>query len=616
MSRPVGGMIQNLQEDITCSICLESFNNPVSIDCGHNFCQDCLFTHWNDSLHSQYRCPECRHLCHPERMKLDTRLKSLVEKIVQLPLLEEVNKKMPTTSLVLGQPVQLVGLDENGDLCLNAEALCSCLEQEEVKDTPICLISIVGEQRRGKSFLLNFFLRRLKNLAATDNSWMGQEDEPLTGFEWHPGINRITKGIWIWNQPFLVRSNNGKVALFLIDTEGSMDIERSKENSVKLSAFSMLLSSYQILNLSHMLKDTDLEYLEMFLYVAETVGHQYKLKPVQHLDLLVRDWLFPPTYGFQGGQNYLHDIIQKLEGQPNRHPRALQTLKSTNSRCYLMPFPGKELVMGTEGTIADMDEDFRECLKDYVSDIANSAGMRMKGNRDSMPLTGTQLAVKIKDLSDLMKKYQFGFSSPTQMAITFHNLNTQEVLQKKFTEFIKEQDRLSRPLLAGLQVTPASMTKRFQKKQQELLQECNDFLQGDKPCRTHSVSCLEKHLQHETKDFLELYTRRYKFHALKAGAAIGVGAVGFAGGVIGAGVAAALLAAEAIILSTGTAATFAIGTMAGAGTFALVGGGLGAGVGNHIGNAKIKEAKNVAEDDKETEEEEEENLSDERHLIS
>uniref|UniRef100_A0A8C6VHB5 RING-type domain-containing protein n=1 Tax=Naja naja TaxID=35670 RepID=A0A8C6VHB5_NAJNA len=58
--KSVGGMIQDLQEDIKCSICLESFSNPVSIDCGHNFCQDCLFVHLNNSPQSEYSCPECR----------------------------------------------------------------------------------------------------------------------------------------------------------------------------------------------------------------------------------------------------------------------------------------------------------------------------------------------------------------------------------------------------------------------------------------------------------------------------------------------------------------------------------------------------------------------------
>ncbi|XP_039201777.1 RING finger protein 112 isoform X1 [Crotalus tigris] len=612
--KSVGSMIQDLQEDIKCSICLESFINPVSIDCGHNFCQDCLFIHVNNSPQSEYNCPECRHLCRPERMKPDARLKSLVEKISQFPHLEEVNKKMPTASVVLGQPVQLVGLDENGDLYLDAEALSSCLEQEEVKDTPVCLISIIGEQRQGKSFLLNFLLRRFKNLAVTDDSWMGQEDEPLTGFEWHPGTKSITKGIWMWNQPFLVSDENGKVALFLIDTEGSMDIERSKDNGVKFSAFSMLLSSYQILNLSHRLKDPDLEYMEIFLYIAKTVGHQFQLKPIQHLDVLVRDWFYPPIYGFQGGQDYLQDTIQKLEGQPNRHPRALQIFKSTDTSCYLMPFPGKTLVMGNEGTIAGMDEDFREFLKDYGNHIARSAGMHVQRNQENKPLTGTELADKIKDLSELMKQYHTGFSSPIEMAYTF-NQNKNKMFQKKFKKFIQKQDKFSRSVLASLRVPPNSMTRRLKEKQEKLLQQFRDSFQGDEPHRTEFLSCLESYLKCEANDFMEDYNRRFKSSAIKAGVAIGVGAVGLAGGAVGAGIAAALLAGEAIVLGTG--ATFAIGTVAGASTFGLVGGGVGASVGSRLGNAKSNEAKNEAKGVNEIEEEEEEeNVSDEKNLIS
>ncbi|XP_062993322.1 RING finger protein 112 [Elgaria multicarinata webbii] len=616
IKKTAGGMIQNLQEDITCSICLEAFDDPVSIECGHNFCRGCLSAHWSGSSHCGYRCPECRHPCSRERMKPDTRLRNLVEKIGQIPLLEEVDEKleMTTTPLQLGQPMQLVGLDEYGELCLNEEALSCCLEQGQVKDAPICLISILGEQRRGKSFMLNFLLRRFQNLAAEDESWMGQEDEPLTGFEWRPGPNTTTKGVWIWSQPFWVPSEHGMVAMFLMDTEGSMDLERSKEVGVKLSAFSMLLSSYQILNLATTMKDTDLEYLEMFVYVAEIVGRACSLKPIQHLDLLVRDWFFPPIHGLQGGQKYLQEVIQRLECDPQRHPRALNTLRSPNTRCYLMPFPGKQLVIGTEGTLADTDNDFKECLKDYGNDIARSAGKLLKENGNGVALTGAQLAARIKNFSTLMKQQKFGFSSTTQMAITLHNVDTQEVLRKEFAEFIKEQDQLSRPMLAGLQVKPSSMRKRLLEKQRELVEECKMSLQGDEPGRTDSTLLLESRLQSDAKDFLERYSRRYKSHALKAGLAVGVGAVGLAGGVIGAGVAAAILAAEAIALSTGTAATFAIGTMAGAGSFALVGGGVGAGVGSSIGERRVQEAENVADSDVEAEEMEDD-LSDERCLI-
>nr|XP_005315378.1 RING finger protein 112-like [Chrysemys picta bellii] len=92
---------------------------------------------------------------------------------------------------------------------------------------------------------------------------MGREEEPLEGFEWRVGTRSVTKGVWAWSQPFWVPTEWGKVAVLLVDTEGSMDIVRDTETSVKLSALSMLLGSYQILNVSSQIKDTDLAYLEV-----------------------------------------------------------------------------------------------------------------------------------------------------------------------------------------------------------------------------------------------------------------------------------------------------------------------------------------------------------------
>uniref|UniRef100_A0A3Q0S531 RING-type domain-containing protein n=1 Tax=Amphilophus citrinellus TaxID=61819 RepID=A0A3Q0S531_AMPCI len=41
-----------------CSICLESFKNPVSIPCGHNFCLECIKHYW-DVMHRS-DCPLCK----------------------------------------------------------------------------------------------------------------------------------------------------------------------------------------------------------------------------------------------------------------------------------------------------------------------------------------------------------------------------------------------------------------------------------------------------------------------------------------------------------------------------------------------------------------------------
>ncbi|XP_033497748.2 E3 ubiquitin-protein ligase TRIM21-like [Epinephelus lanceolatus] len=48
----------SLSEDqFLCSICLDVFTDPVSTPCGHNFCKNCITTHWNFNAH--YQCPNC-----------------------------------------------------------------------------------------------------------------------------------------------------------------------------------------------------------------------------------------------------------------------------------------------------------------------------------------------------------------------------------------------------------------------------------------------------------------------------------------------------------------------------------------------------------------------------
>lgn len=62
-----------------------------------------------------------------------------------------------------GQPVQIISIDETtGTFRMNDEALKSILMRDDVIDRKIAVISVVGAFRKGKSFLLNFFLRYLQ----------------------------------------------------------------------------------------------------------------------------------------------------------------------------------------------------------------------------------------------------------------------------------------------------------------------------------------------------------------------------------------------------------------------------------------------------------------------
>ncbi|XP_042306668.1 E3 ubiquitin-protein ligase TRIM11-like isoform X2 [Sceloporus undulatus] len=55
-----GSSFQELSEEVTCSICLEFFKDPVTIaECGHNFCRVCLTQYWGE-LATEGLCPQCR----------------------------------------------------------------------------------------------------------------------------------------------------------------------------------------------------------------------------------------------------------------------------------------------------------------------------------------------------------------------------------------------------------------------------------------------------------------------------------------------------------------------------------------------------------------------------
>nr|XP_060615423.1 zinc finger protein RFP-like [Anolis sagrei ordinatus] len=85
-----------LSYEWTCPICLETFKNPVTIDCGHNFCQACLSQYWGASNRCG-SCPQCQQMV-PQRNFQPNRL--LVNMIKRVQKLEEEKrtqwKKMGT----------------------------------------------------------------------------------------------------------------------------------------------------------------------------------------------------------------------------------------------------------------------------------------------------------------------------------------------------------------------------------------------------------------------------------------------------------------------------------------------------------------------------------------
>ncbi|XP_062904021.1 zinc-binding protein A33-like isoform X2 [Mobula hypostoma] len=78
-------------EEAVCSICLNFFTEPISLECGHNFCLACIRQCWERKNNS---CPECRAVFPARKLRINQALAKLSERARELKenLNEEGNK--------------------------------------------------------------------------------------------------------------------------------------------------------------------------------------------------------------------------------------------------------------------------------------------------------------------------------------------------------------------------------------------------------------------------------------------------------------------------------------------------------------------------------------------
>ncbi|XP_065420692.1 zinc finger protein RFP-like [Chrysemys picta bellii] len=76
---------KTLQDELTCSICLDYFKDPVSLDCDHNFCRACITQCWG-GFATDVSCPQCREIFPQRNLRLNRQLRNVVEAARELRL--------------------------------------------------------------------------------------------------------------------------------------------------------------------------------------------------------------------------------------------------------------------------------------------------------------------------------------------------------------------------------------------------------------------------------------------------------------------------------------------------------------------------------------------------
>eukprot|EP00063_Salmo_salar_P086611 XP_014061446.1 PREDICTED: atlastin-2 isoform X3 [Salmo salar] len=298
----------------------------------------------------------------------------------QAPELSHVREQPIEEEPVVGleekaRPIQIVlAHEDDHKFELDTEALEKLLLQEDVRDLNVVVVSVAGAFRKGKSFLLDFMLRYMLNQQQEQSdSWVGGDDDPLTGFSWRGGCERETTGIQVWSQVFVVNKPDGsKVAVLLVDTQGAFDSQSTIKDCATVFALSTMTSSVQVYNLSQNIQEDDLQHLQLFTEYGRLALEEIYLKPFQSLMFLIRDWSYPyeHNYGLEGGNRFLE---KRLQVKQNQHEE-LQTVRKhihscfSNIGCFLLPHPGLKVATNPmfDGRLKDIDGDFKEALGNLV----------------------------------------------------------------------------------------------------------------------------------------------------------------------------------------------------------------------------------------------------------
>ncbi|XP_053528074.1 tripartite motif-containing protein 5-like isoform X2 [Artibeus jamaicensis] len=88
------GILINMKEEVTCPICLELLTEPMSLDCGHTFCQTCISANKESMVsEGESRCPVCRIRYQPGNLRPNRHVANIVEMLRKTKLSPEEEQK-------------------------------------------------------------------------------------------------------------------------------------------------------------------------------------------------------------------------------------------------------------------------------------------------------------------------------------------------------------------------------------------------------------------------------------------------------------------------------------------------------------------------------------------
>ncbi|KAM9120384.1 zinc finger protein RFP-like [Pangshura tecta] len=154
--------LESLQDEATCPICLEYFREPVTLECGHNFCRACITQCWEGSNRVS-SCPQCREPVQQRNLRPNRQLANVLEIAKRLSL----------------QAAK--GAGDDGVCKRHQEALKLFCEEDQ---TPICVVCDRSRAHRAHTVLpIEEATQEYKEKIQAHLKTLREEREKLLGFK-------------------------------------------------------------------------------------------------------------------------------------------------------------------------------------------------------------------------------------------------------------------------------------------------------------------------------------------------------------------------------------------------------------------------------------------------
>lgn len=397
---------------------------------------------------------------------------------------------------------------------LDIEALEKILLQDHIREKKVVVVSVAGAFRKGKSFLLDFFLRYLQR--GGNEGWIGEKGEELTGFSWRGGAERETTGVMLWSEPFLTDLPSGeKVVVLLMDTQGAFDTSSTVKDCATVFAVSTMTSSVQVFNISSNLQEDHLQHLQLFTEYGRLAMEENDYKPFQRLEFLIRDWSYPYEYPYGDGQKLLDKRLSVGDDQHSELKEARKHISDCfeNVGCFLMPHPGKVVATNPsfKGHLTDIDDEFQDYLLQLVPRLLAPANLVVK-SINGMDVTCLSL---VQYFRSYVKIFQGGqLPEPKSMLQATAEANNLAALATAKDQYQRDMEQVcggDMPYLSPHELENKSDTFKFKAK---TLFTATRKMGSDDYCKEYEKR-LEEEIDELFENFVKLNDSKNVFNAVR-----------------------------------------------------------------------------------------------------